>query len=165
MLTRDRRRRGLVERYTTTTKADGSYRIKVRAAASRLTQIAWRSHVNDPGFQETAYVTLLARASASLKATPRSVGVGGRVRLSGTAPRHDPRARRPADLPGPHRATGRYTTFADGRANRKGRFLTALPLPLGRLARADVPLPREAPRRRPLPVRARLIRTVTVRVR
>ena len=55
----------------------------MRAAASRLTQVAWRSHVKDPGFQETAYVTLLARASASLKARPRSVGVGGRVRLSG----------------------------------------------------------------------------------
>ena len=102
VLTRDRRQSaGWVERYTTTTKADGSYRIKVRAAASRLTQIAWRSHVKDPGFQETAYVTLLARASASLKARPRSVGVGGRVRLSGTDPRHDPHARRAGDLPGP----------------------------------------------------------------
>ena len=85
MLTRDRRQGArFVERYTTTTGADGSYRVKVRAAASRLTQIAWRSHTNDPGFQENAYVTLNARASSSLKARPRSVGVGGRVRLSGT---------------------------------------------------------------------------------
>ena len=44
-----------------------------------LTQIAWRSHANDPGFQESAYVTLLARASSSLKATPahRSGSAGG----------------------------------------------------------------------------------------
>ena len=96
--------------------------MKVRAAASRLTQIAWRSHTKDPGFQESAYVTLSVRASSSLQ---RAAAVGRRRRAAAPerhGARHDPVARRPADLPGPHRATGRYTTFADGRANRKGRF-------------------------------------------
>ena len=123
VLTRDRRQSaGWVERYTTTTKADGSYRVKVRAAASRLTQIAWRSHVKDPGFQETAYVTLLARASASLTARPRSVGVGGRVRLSGTIRGTIPARGVPVIFQG-RSGKGRYTTFGEGRADRKGRFL------------------------------------------
>jgi hypothetical protein len=122
VLTRDRRQSaGWVERYTTTTGADGSYRVRVRAAASRLTQIAWRSHVKDPGFQETAYVTLLARASSSLKATPRSVVVGGRVRLSGTVRGAIPSRGVPLIFQG-RSGKGQYTTFADGRANRKGRF-------------------------------------------
>jgi hypothetical protein len=120
--TRDRRQgAGWVERYTTTTGTDGAYRIKVRAAASRLTQIAWRSHTNDPGFQESAYVTLLARASSSLTARPRSVGVGGRVRLSGTVRGTIP-SRGLALIFQGRSGEGRYTTFADGRADRKGRF-------------------------------------------
>jgi hypothetical protein len=122
VLTRDRRQSaGWVERYTTTTKSDGSYRVKVRAAASRLTQIAWRSHVKDPGFQETAYVTLFARASSSLTARPRSVGVGGRVRLSGTVRGTIPSRGVPLIFQG-RSGNGHYTTFADGRANRKGHF-------------------------------------------
>ena len=122
VLARDRRQgAGWVERYTTTTGADGSYRVKVRAAASRLTQIAWRSHTKDPGFQESAYVTLDARASSSLTARPRSVGVGGRVRLSGTVRGTIPSRGVPLIFQG-RSGKGRYTTFADGRANRKGRF-------------------------------------------
>ena len=122
VLTRDRRQSaGWVERYQTTTGADGSYRVRVRAAASRLTQIAWRSHTKDPGFQESAYVTVFARASSSLKARPRSVGVGGRVRLSGTVRGTIPSRGLPVIFQG-RSGNGRYTTFADGRANRKGRF-------------------------------------------
>ena len=122
VITRDRRQSaGWVERYTTTTKSDGSYFVKVRAAASRLTQIAWRSHTRDPGFQESAYVTLSVRASSSLKATPRVVGVGGRLRLSGTVRGTIPSRGVPLIFQG-RMGNGRYTTFADGRANRKGRF-------------------------------------------
>jgi hypothetical protein len=122
VLTRDRRQGArFVERYTTTTGSDGSYRVKVRAAASRLTQIAWRSHTKDPGFQESAYVTLGARASSSLTARPRSVRVGGRVRLSGTVRGTIPSRGVPVIFQG-RSGKGRYTTFADGRANRKGRF-------------------------------------------
>jgi hypothetical protein len=122
VLTRDRRQSaGWVERYTTTTDSDGGYRVKVRAAASRLTQIAWRSHTKDPGFQESAYVTLLARASSSLTARPRSVAVGGRVRLSGTVRGTIP-SRGVALIFQGRSGKGRYTTFADGRSNGKGRF-------------------------------------------
>ena len=122
VITRDRRQSaGWVERYTTTTKSDGSYFVKVRAAASRLTQIAWRSHTRDPGFQESAYVTLSVRASSSLSARPRVVGVGGRLRLSGTVRGTIPSRGVPLIFQG-RMGNGRYTTFADGRANRKGRF-------------------------------------------
>ena len=122
ILARDRRQNaGFVQRYTTTTKSDGSYLVKVRAAASRLTQIAWRSHANDPGFQESAYVTLSVRASSSLSAAPRAVAVGGRLRLSGTVRGTIPSRGVPLIFQG-RMGNGRYTTFADGRANRKGRF-------------------------------------------
>ena len=122
VLTRDRRQSaGFVERYTTTTKSDGSYLVKVRAAASRLTQIAWRSHTKDPGFQESAYVTLSVRAASSLSAAPRAVAVGGRLRLSGTVHGTIPARGVPLIFQG-RMGTGPYTTFADGRANGKGRF-------------------------------------------
>jgi hypothetical protein len=122
VLARDRRQSArFVERYTTTTKSDGSYLVKVRAAASRLTQIAWRSHTKDPGFQESAYVTLFARASSSLGARPRSVGVGGRLRLSGTVHGTIPARGVPLIFQG-RMGNGPYTTFADGRADRRGRF-------------------------------------------
>jgi hypothetical protein len=122
VLTRDRRQSArFVERYTTTTGSDGSYRVKVRAAASRLTQIAWRSHTKDPGFQKSAYVTLDVRASSSLTARPRSLGVGASVRLSGTVRGTIPSRGVPLIFQG-RTGKGRYTTFADGRANRKGHF-------------------------------------------
>ena len=122
VLTRDRRQSaGWVERYTTTTRSDGSYCVKVRAAASRLTQIAWRSHTQRPGLPGER---LRDAVRARVVVAERDAARGRRRRAA--APerhraRHDPVARRPADLPGPH-GHGPYTTFADGRANRKGRF-------------------------------------------
>jgi len=122
VLTRDRRQNArFVARYKTTTKSDGSYLVKVRAGASRLTQIAWRSHANDPGFEESAYVRLSVRASASLRAAPRAVAVGGRLRLSGTVRGTIPSRGVPLIFQG-RMGSGPYTTFADGRATRKGRF-------------------------------------------
>ena len=96
----------------------------MRAAASRLTQIAWRSHVRDPGFQESAYVTLNARASSSLGASPRSVGVGGSLRLSGSVRGTIPSRGVPLIFQG-REGNGRYTTFAEGRANRRGPLLAS----------------------------------------
>ena len=122
VLTRDRRQGArFVARSTTTTKSDGRYFVRVRAGASRLTQIAWRSHANDPGFQESAYVRLSVRASSSLRATPRVVAVGGRLRLSGRVRGRIPARGVPLIFQG-RMGNGRYTTFAEGRANRKGRF-------------------------------------------
>jgi hypothetical protein len=124
VLTRDRRQSArFVDRYATTTRSDGVYRVTVRAGASRLTQVAWRSHLRDPGFQESAYVTLNARASSSLRASPRSVGVGGAVRLSGRVRGTIPARGVPLIFQG-REGGGRYRTFAEGRANRSGRFST-----------------------------------------
>jgi len=110
-----------IQRYTTKTRSDGIYRLRVRAAASRLIQVGWRSHLNDPGFQENAYVTMNTRASSSLKASGRTVGVGQALRLSGTVRGTVPSRGVPLIFQG-RTGNGRYTTFADGRANRKGRF-------------------------------------------
>ena len=122
VLTRDRRSNAkFVQRWTAKTGADGAYRVKVRAAASRLVQVAWASHVRDPGPQESAYVTLNARASSSLKASPRVVGVGQSLRLSGTIRGVVPSRGVPLIFQG-RSGGGRFTTFADGRANGKGRF-------------------------------------------
>jgi hypothetical protein len=122
VLMRDRRSGArFVERYRTTTRSDGTYRLKVRAAASRLVQVGWRSHANDPGFQESAHVTMNTRASSSLRASARTVGVGQALRLSGTVRGTVPSRGVPLIFQG-RSGNGRYTTFADGRANRMGRF-------------------------------------------
>jgi hypothetical protein len=66
-------------------------------------------------------VTLNARASASLRATPRVIRVGRTLRLRGTVRGVIPSRGVPLIFQG-RSGGGRYTTFADGRANRKGRF-------------------------------------------
>jgi hypothetical protein len=122
VLTRDRRSgAGFVTRYSATTNSDGVYGVTVRAHASRLTQVGWHSHTNDPGFQESAYVTLNARGSSSLSARPRAVVVGGRLRLSGTVHGTIPSRGVPLIFQG-RMGGGHYETFAEGRANRKGHF-------------------------------------------
>ena len=92
------------------------------AYASRLYQFAWASHVNDVRFAANGYVTLLARATASLTPSPRSVRVGQRVRLSGRLAGKRPR--RSVDIVAQGRAgsRGSFRTFADGTIGRDGRF-------------------------------------------
>jgi hypothetical protein len=120
--TRDRRQSvGFHQRYTTTTHSDGVYKVKVRGVASRLVQVAWHSHVRDPSPQESAYVTLNTRASSSLKARPRVVGVGQTLRLSGRVRGVVPARGVPVIFQG-RSGSGGYSTFADGRADGKGRF-------------------------------------------
>lgn len=110
-----------VERTSAITGRDGVYIATVSAGASRLVQVGWRSHVNDGRFQEAAYVTLKARASARLSASPRRVGLGRTVILSGRVRGTLPR--RGVALIFQGRGNGKsYSTFADGRASRTGRF-------------------------------------------
>jgi hypothetical protein len=120
--TRDRRSGArFVQRYTAKTSSSGLYKVKVRAAASRLVQVAWASHIHDPSPQESAYVTLNARASASLHAKPRVVGVGQSLKLYGTVRGAIPSRGVPVIFQG-RPGGGHYETFADGRADRRGRF-------------------------------------------
>jgi len=122
VLTRDQRSgAGFVERALVTTAADGGYALTVRATASRLVQVGWRSHLSDPGFRENAYVRLDARASASLTARPRAIRLGRALRLRGRIHGRIPRRGVPLIFQG-RAGHGRYTTFAEGRADRHGRF-------------------------------------------
>jgi hypothetical protein len=122
ILTRDRRSNAhFVERWTATTGSDGIYTVKVRAAASRLVQVAWASHTHDPSPQESAYVSLAARASSSLHARPRVIGVGQLLTLRGTVRGVVPSRGVPVIFQG-RSGGGRYATFADGRADGRGRF-------------------------------------------
>ena len=122
ILTRDHRSGArFVHRWTTKTDAAGIYRVKVRAAASRLVQVAWASHIHDPSPQASAYVTLYVRASSSLRASRRAIGIGRPLRLRGTVRGVIPSRGVPVIFQG-RSGRGRYRTFADGRANRKGRF-------------------------------------------
>ena len=105
-----------------TTDGDGRFSYRASAYASRLYQFAWASHLNDVRFAANGYVTLRARASASLKPSPRSVRVGRRVRLSGRLAGKRPR--RSVDIVAQGRAGshGKFRTFADGTIGRDGRF-------------------------------------------
>lgn len=110
-----------VERGSVTTGTDGAYSATVHADASRLIQVAWRSHVNDPRYQKSAYVTLKARASARLSASPTRVALGRSVVLSGRVRGTLP-PRGVALIFQGRAAGGRYSTFADAQASRSGAF-------------------------------------------
>jgi hypothetical protein len=105
-----------------TTDGEGRFRYRATAYASRLYQFAWTSHVNDVRFAANGYVTLLARATATLTPRPRAVGVGGLVRLTGRL--KGKRPRRSVDIVAQGRPgkRGRFRTFADGTIGRDGRF-------------------------------------------
>ena len=103
-----------------TTDAQGRFKYTATAYASRLYQFAWGSHVNDARYAANGYVTLLARASATLKSRPRTASVGQRVKLYGRLAGKRPR--RSIDIVAQGRAGshGRWRTFADGTVSRKG---------------------------------------------
>ena len=105
-----------------TTDGDGRFSYTATAYASRLYQFAWASHVNDGRYAANGYVTLLARASATLIASPRSPRIGRRVRLYGRLAGKRPS--RSVDIVAQGRAGshGKWRTFADGHIGRDGRF-------------------------------------------
>ena len=157
ILTRDRRSGAhFVQRWATTTKSDGSYKLRVRAGASRLVQVAWAlAHPRPEPAGERLPDAQRARVVVAARDAP-----GGRRRPDAAAARQGarrgPQARRAGDLPGPQRRR----TLRDVRRRpreRQGALHRPLPLPLRLFARADVHVPREAPRRRALPVRARIL--------
>jgi hypothetical protein len=105
-----------------TTDGEGRFAYRATAYASRLYQFAWTSHLNDVRFAANGYVTLLARATATLNPSPRSLRVGQRVTLYGRLAGKRPR--RSVDIVAQGRAgkRGRFRTFADGTIGRDGRF-------------------------------------------
>jgi hypothetical protein len=105
-----------------TTDADGRFRYRATAYASRLYQFAWASHVNDVRFAANGYVTLLARASATIHSRPHSTRVGGLIKLYGRL--LGKRPSRSVDIVAQGRAGSRgpWRTFADGHISRNGHF-------------------------------------------
>jgi hypothetical protein len=102
------------------TGAEGRFRGRTGARASRRLTLARRSHVNDSHYSASDDLTLHTRAAATLRASTRRPRVGGRLRLSG-------RLRVPARgvtviLQGRRLGGGRYRTFADTTTGRSGRF-------------------------------------------
>ena len=105
-----------------TTDGEGRFTYRATAYASRLYQFAWASHVNDVRYAANGYVTLRARASATLTPSPRTARVGKLIKLYGRLAGKRPS--RSVDIVAQGRAgsRGRFRTFADGTIGRDGRF-------------------------------------------
>jgi hypothetical protein len=122
LLTRDLRQgASAIDRRGVRTRSDGSFRVTVRARASRQLQFAWRARANDARFAANGYLTLRARAAATLRVRPRAVGVGRSVRLTGRL-KGMRRAGVPIVLQGKLRGARRFQTFADTSSGRRGTF-------------------------------------------
>jgi hypothetical protein len=105
-----------------TTDGDGRFKYRATAYASRLYQFAWASHVNDGRYAANGYVTLRARADATLHAKPHRARLGRKVRLYGRL--LGKRPHRSVDIVAQGRAGkhGPWRTFSDGHIGRNGRF-------------------------------------------
>jgi hypothetical protein len=122
LLTRDLRQGAeAIDRRGIKTRSDGSFRVTVRAKASRQLQFAWRARANDSRFAATGYLTLKARSAGSLRARPRAVRVGRSVRLRGRLKGYR-RGSVPVVLQGKLRGARRFQTFADTTSSRRGTF-------------------------------------------
>ncbi|HWK25580.1 MAG TPA: hypothetical protein VNS09_03405 [Solirubrobacter sp.] len=122
LLTRDLRAGAdVVARRTLTTDGDGRFSTVVTASASRLLQFAWLSHANDIRFAANAYLTLKARASASLRVSTRRPRVGRTLTVSGRL-RGVSRGGVPVIVQGRAKGARRFETFADTTASANGTF-------------------------------------------
>jgi hypothetical protein len=122
VLTRDLRRgASAIVRKTLTTRSDGSFSYRASASASRLIQFGWRSHVNDTRFATSGYLTLYARASATLAVSTRRPRVGRRMTISGQM-RGVEREGVTVVVQGRASGSRRWETFADTTAASNGRF-------------------------------------------
>jgi hypothetical protein len=122
LLTRDLRRNApVVLRQMITTRPDGSFSATVAATASRLLQFAWHAYTNDASYSANGYLTLRARAAASLNVSTHRPRVGRRMTISGRI-KGVGRGGVTVILQGRPRGAKRYTTFADTTATRHGRF-------------------------------------------
>jgi hypothetical protein len=93
----------------------------VAASASRLLQIGWLEYTNDIRFAAIGYLTLRARAAASLRVSTRHPRLGRRLTLRG---RVHGVGRRGVTvvLQGRPKGAKRYHTFAAATASRHGAF-------------------------------------------
>ena len=115
-----------------TTDGDGRFRYRATAYASRLYQFAWASHVNDVRFAANGYVTLLARASATIHSRPHSTSVGRADQALRAAARQAAEPQRRHRRPGPRRrraARGARSPTATSAATAASRSTTASATP------------------------------------
>ena len=120
ILPRDLHREQFVQRATVRTDANGRFSWRARATASRLIQVAWRSHVNDTRYTSNGYVVLRARAPATLKA-PERIRLGPTLRLRGKVRDLRPPGRVPIVAQG-RTGRGRFQTFRLGHTTASGAF-------------------------------------------
>ena len=100
--------------------AQGRFAYRVPAGPSRTLRFAYRA-ASDPVFQCSKALSVKVRAPITLRAVPRSVRVGGRVRFSGKLRGgYVPRGGALVDLQGYER--GSWHTIRLVRTNRKGQF-------------------------------------------
>jgi hypothetical protein len=112
------------DRGAVTTRSDGSFSYVVPAGPSRRVRFAYRSHVDDTAFAAVAGVVLRVRAGVVLRARPRRLRTGERVRIAGRLLGGPfPVAGKLVDLQA--RDAGAWRTFATARTDRRGRFVYA----------------------------------------
>lgn len=118
--TRDLHRDTSVERAAVVTGADGRFSFLAAAYASRQIQVGWAARTRDTRFAANAYVTVRARARATIRA-PRSVRLGRTFSITGTLRGVRP-GRVPAVVAQGRAGRGRFQAFRYGRAGRRGTF-------------------------------------------
>ena len=108
------------------TAADGSYRLAVPAGPSRALRVAYRVRSTDPLLACSRRLTLRTPARVTLRARPRVVPAGGRVRFTGRLLGGRVPARgKTVELQAFER--GRWRTFETARARAKRRFHASYP--------------------------------------
>ena len=106
---------------TTTTGANGRFVYAVPAGSSRVIDVGYRAFSLDAGYAATASATLRVRAAATLKATPRVLRNGQRVRFSGRL-RGGPYRQDASMILYALAGGGRRIPVTSLRANSAGRF-------------------------------------------
>ena len=122
LLSRDLRSgAAVVPRQTAVTEASGDFSFRVAATASRLLQFGWLEYVNDVRYAANGFLTLRARATASLHVSSRHPRLGRRLEVSGRI--HGVgRGGVTVVLQGRPQGAKRYQTFAVATASRHGLF-------------------------------------------
>ena len=153
LITRDLRQGARsIDRKAIKTRSDGSFRLTVRARASRQLQIAWRAAPERRPLRRQRLPDAARPRRRQPAARPRSIGVGRRLTLRGRL-KGVRRGGVPIVLQGKARGTRKWMTFADTTSEPPRHVQGRLPLPDRRRPRADVPVPRPDPPRAGLPVR------------
>lgn len=102
-------------------RPDGRYRLRIRPGKNRILHAGFRTSPENPRLACSRNVKLNVRAGLTLKARPRHVRFGGRVRFRGRLIGHPiPKVGKLIDLQAFD--GGRWRTFRTTRANRKGRY-------------------------------------------